>query len=271
MVIDPIKGDVSASVIAGREPRADDEMAIGRDTQHATSARIGDVLDVRSATESAKFRVVGIVAFPSIETALPLADGAQFTPRGAATLKIGDPARNDAGTQRLLIRWQAGVDHSAARERLGGETESAVPKAPIEVARLDEVRGFPTAIAATLFVLGALAVTYALATTVTRRRRELAILSALGFRPAQRRAVIGIQATSLAVAALVIGIPLGLVAGRMVWSSVAGSIGVSTDASVPAAQIAAGAVLVIIAFNVMAAVPAWSAGRLRVVDSLRAE
>jgi ABC-type antimicrobial peptide transport system permease subunit len=106
---------------------------------------------------------------------------------------------------------------------------------------------------------------------VLRRKRELGILSVLGFRPAQRRAVIATQAPSIAIAALVVGIPLGLVVGRVVWSSISGSIGVATDANLPQLQIVAGAVLLVIGFNVMAAAPAWAAGRLRVVDTLRAE
>ena len=45
----------------------------------------------------------------------------------------------------------------------------------------------------------------------------------------------------------------------------------ATDASQPIGQIAIGALLLVLAFNVIAAPSAWSAGRLRVVDSLRAE
>jgi hypothetical protein len=272
MVLNPIKASVHPTLIAGREARARDEVAIGRDTKNATGASIGDTVGVRSATERATFRVVGLAVFPAVGSGLPLADGAQFSPQGAARLKIGDPARNDAGTRMLLIRWQAGVDHRAARARLGVDpTQALLPAAPSEVARLDEVRGFPAAIAITLVVLGAIAVSYTLGATVTRRRRELGILSVLGFRPGQRRTVIATQATSLAIASLAIGIPIGMIVGRLVWSSISESIGVATDPAVPFLQIAIGSVLLAIAFNVMAAAPAWAAGRLHVVDSLRAE
>ena len=134
------------------------------------------------------------------------------------------------------------------------------PTAPVEVSRLDEVRGFPAAIAITLGVLGAITVSFTLGATVLRRRRELGILSVLGFRPAQRRAIIVTQATSIAVAALAVGIPVGLIAGRVVWSAISGSIGLATDADLRRLQIVIGAVLLVIGFNVIAATPTWGCG-----------
>lgn len=116
--------------------------------------------------------------------------------RGAQRLKLADPARADAGFQRLLIRWAPGIDRGAALERLGGdELEATVPGAPSEVTRLRGVRSFPAAIAATLVILGA----------------------------------------------------------------IAGAMGVASDASHPLRQFAFGAVLLVLAFNLIAAVPAWTA------------
>jgi len=273
LVLTPVKGTVHPTIISGREAVADNEVAIGRDTAAATGAAIGDTVDVRSATERATFRVVGIAVFPSVlGDVLPLADGAQFSPEGGARLRIGDPARNDAGSRVLLIRWKPGVNQRAATAKLvPPKTLSAVSAAPSEVARLDDVRGFPAAIAVTLVLLGVIAVSYTLAATVARRRRELGVLSVLGLRPRQRRTVISTQATALAIAALVVGIPIGLIVGQVVWSSISRSIGVATDPSVPFVQITIGAALLVVGFNAIAAVPAWAAGRLHVVDSLRAE
>lgn len=272
MVIAPVKGTIPHSVVTGREPRGADEVALGQDTLRAVDADVGDVVEVRSATEHQRLRVVGVVAFPSVGDPLPLANGAALAPSAAERLRIGDPARADAGFKRLLIRWAPGTDGTAALRRLGGdELEPGLPVVPSEVARLDEVRDFPGAIAATLVVLGTIAVSYTLATTVRRRRSDLAVLSALGLGRRQRRAIIATQATNLASASLLLGIPFGFLVGRLVWSATASSMGVATDASQPFRQTAIGAVVVLVVFNLIAAVPAWTAGRLRVVDILRTE
>ena len=270
MVLNPIKARVHPTLIAGREARAGNEVAIGRDTKNAIGASIGDTVAVRQTRPSeprSGWSASRCSRRSAVDYLSPTAPSSRRA--GAARLKIGDPARNDAGTRLLLIRWQAGVDHRAARARLGvDKTQSLLPAAPSEVARLDEVRGFPATIAVTLVVLGTIAVSYTLGATVARRRRELGILSVLGFRPGQRRTVIATQATSLAIASLAVGIPIGMIVGRLVWASISESIGVATDPAVPFLQIAIGSVLLAIAFNVMAAAPAWAAGRLHVVDSL---
>ena len=60
-----------------------------------------------------------------------------------------------------------------------------------------------------------------LVSSVRRRRKDLAILKTLGFLRRQLMLVIGWQATSFSVFALLIGIPLGVVGGRSAWFLVA--------------------------------------------------
>ena len=112
---------------------------------------------------------------------------------------------------------------------------------------------------------------HALAVTVRRRRVELGVLSALGFTPRQRRLVIAAQATARACVALVLGIPLGSIAGRVVWSMIAGSMGVATGAAFPLGLLAVGTPAVIRVVNLIGAIPARSAGRLPVAEALRSE
>jgi putative ABC transport system permease protein len=145
------------------------------------------------------------------------------------------------------------------------------PTAPPEVNGLEDVRQFPVLVSGALVVLGVIATSHALVVTVRRRRLELGVLSALGFSPAQRRAVILGQATTIAIIALVVGLPLGAAVGRSVWSTIAGSVGVATDASFPLILLAAGAVGLVVVLNTIAVVPAHSARRLSVADALRSE
>ena len=62
--------------------------------------------------------------------------------------------------------------------------------------------------------------------SVRQRRRELALLKALGLRGRQLRAVVAWQTSITLVVATAVGVPLGLVAGRWAWTSFANAIGV---------------------------------------------
>jgi hypothetical protein len=273
MTLDPVKGDLTPTVIDGRAPRSGDEVAVGRDTLEDLGVSVGALVDVagRSSTRE-DFRVVGVVLFPTIDFSFPLADGAAFTLDGGNRLKLGDPTRDDAGFERLLIRWAPGVDHDAALRRLEDRATAVDPPiAPPEINGLRDVKVFPAAAAAGLVLLGVISTSHALAVTVRRRRVELGVLSALGFTPRQRRLVIAAQATAIACVALVLGIPLGVIAGRVVWSMIAGSMGVATDAAFPLGLLAVGTPAVIVVLNLIGAIPARSAGRLPVADALRSE
>ena len=273
VTVDPVKGELTQTVVHGREPRGDDEVAVGPETLDELGVPIGAAVDIssRSAT-SRRFRIVGTVLYPTVDMSFPLAAGASFTLAGGDRLKLGDPARDDVGFERLLIRWAPDVDGQDALARLGERGANvARPVSPPEVNGLRDVRLFPAVAAAGLVLLGVVSTSHALAVTVRRRRVELGVLSALGFTPRQRRLVIAVQATAIATVAVIVGVPLGIVAGRLVWSTIAGSMGVATDAALPVALLAAGAGAVVVILNLIGAVPARSAARLPVAATLRSE
>jgi ABC-type lipoprotein release transport system permease subunit len=114
-------------------------------------------------------------------------------------------------------------------------------------------------------------VTHALVTSVRRRRRDLAILKALGFLRSQVAATIAWQATTFAVIALGLGIPLGLAAGRWAWRLTASQLGVASVGVVPLPAIMAAAAGTVLGANLVAAVPGWAAGHLRPATALRTE
>ena len=114
-------------------------------------------------------------------------------------------------------------------------------------------------------------VTHALASSVRRRRHDLAVLKTLGFLRRQVSATVAWQATVFAVAAVLAGVPLGIASGRWAWRLVADSLGVVAEPVVPSMGVlvtAAGALLVA---NLVAAGPGWVAGRLRPAVVLRSE
>ena len=77
----------------------------------------------------------------------------------------------------------------------------------------------PWALAAFLGALAVAGAGHGIYTTVRRRRGDLAVLRALGFRPADLRASSRWHGLCIAAVAIVAGIPLGIVAGRLAFGS----------------------------------------------------
>jgi ABC-type lipoprotein release transport system permease subunit len=110
-----------------------------------------------------------------------------------------------------------------------------------------------------------------LVTSVRRRRRDLAVLKTLGFARRQVSATVIWQATTLAGLAVLVGLPLGVAAGRWAWMPVADRLGVVPVSVVPALVLTVVALTTVLAANLVAAVPAWMAARTRLAIVLRAE
>ena len=100
-------------------------------------------------------------------------------------------------------------------------------------------------------------------TSVRRRRRELALLKTLGMTRRQLRTIVAWQTTLTLLIALIVGVPLGVAAGRWAWHGFAGSLGVVPVTVVPVLLLAAGCAAVILAGNLLASVPAAVAARTR--------
>ena len=84
-----------------------------------------------------------------------------------------------------------------------------VPELPKPVADLGRLRSLPFALGIFFALLAIATVAHALVTTVRRWRRDLAVLRSIGFTRGQSRVAIAWQATLLATAGVVFGVPLG--------------------------------------------------------------
>jgi putative ABC transport system permease protein len=133
------------------------------------------------------------------------------------------------------------------------------------------VQGLPTLLAVLVGLLAVGTIVNTLVTSVRRRRRDLATLATLGLRRFQVAATVAWQATTYAVLGLLIGVPLGVVAGRLVWDGVMASIGSDLGVDIPVLALLALAALVLLAANAAALVPARAAARLRPGRVLRSE
>jgi ABC-type antimicrobial peptide transport system permease subunit len=110
-----------------------------------------------------------------------------------------------------------------------------------------------------------------LVASVRRRRRELAVLKTLGFTRRQLAASVAWQASISVGIGLVVGIPSGIVTGRLLWDLFAGQIYVVPSPSIPTllvVGIGAGALALA---NLVAFVPGRLASRTPTAHLLRVE
>jgi len=106
---------------------------------------------------------------------------------------------------------------------------------------------------------------------VRRRRRDLAMLRALGFKSRQLRAAVAWQASMNGLVGVVVGIPLGIVLGRWLWTLFARDIDAVPEPTVPALAIVIVALVTMVLVNIMAALPGKNAAHTSTARVLRGE
>jgi ABC-type antimicrobial peptide transport system permease subunit len=131
--------------------------------------------------------------------------------------------------------------------------------------------GLPISISLGVAVAAVLALGLTIVASVRQRRRELALLKSLGMRRRQLRTVVISQTSTVLLVAIVIGIPLGIAAGRWAWTAFASEIGVVPAPVVPAAAIVIGMLALLAVGNLLATWPAAIAARISVARVLRSE
>jgi ABC-type lipoprotein release transport system permease subunit len=110
-----------------------------------------------------------------------------------------------------------------------------------------------------------------LVTGVRSRRRDIALLKTVGFTRGQARVGVLVPATVLVALALVVALPMGLLAGRWLWTLTANWLGILNDAPVPALALALVALGAVVVANLVAIGSASLAARIRPAVALRSE
>jgi ABC-type lipoprotein release transport system permease subunit len=236
--------DEFAAVLSGRAPRTADEVLLGTETLDRLGVEIGDAIDVaglQGATPRS-LTIVGRGVFPEfVHPAVPESDSGAYDDFALLTTAGLEPYVDDAGREFfsvVLVRWADGVDAAVATARLAGDADGngvvvEPPVLPSDLANLNDVEAFPTLVAAFFAVLAILATVHTLVVSVHRRARDLALLRTLGFLRGQVRRTVAWQATTFATVGLIVGIPAGIVVGRLVWATVASRLGVAPHTPIP--------------------------------------
>ena len=124
---------------------------------------------------------------------------------------------------------------------------------PGDIKNYASIRDTPLALAVVLAVLAVGTLAHVLLTGVRRRRRDLALLKTLGFTRRQVLGTVAWEASAFAAVALLVGLPLGVIAGRWAWAVFASAAGVSTAATVPLATVLLAIPATLLAANLIAA------------------
>jgi ABC-type lipoprotein release transport system permease subunit len=122
---------------------------------------------------------------------------------------------------------------------------------------------------ATLALFGAAALAHLLFVSIARRRREVAVLKVIGFVRSQVAAAVCWQSTTIALIGIVLGVPIGIALGRVIWRAFASNLGVVPVEIVPVRLVFLLAAGALVGGVLLALVPATLASRTRPAVALR--
>jgi FtsX-like permease family len=281
------RAPVGPPVLSGHALDTSKEVVLGPTTLAQLHKHVGNSVEFdNGATSPTRLIIAGTATLPAIgvssslhleigtgavisETLIPPAD------RGFGDLKPNSP-------EALLVRLRPGVNPVAARRSLAriatavnvlghGPLEVISVQRPAEIVNYRTMGATPALLGAALAVGAIVALGLTLLTSVRRRRRELALLKTLGFTRRQLAATVAWQSSVAVGLGVVIGVPVGIVLGRVLWNEFTSALHVVPEPTVPAFTIAVIAVGAIVLANLVAAVPGRQAARTKTAVLLRAE
>lgn len=282
----PVRGPLLLSTVNGHLPVAADDIGLGETTMRRADAHVGSLVHVTVTTPSdgkrtGLFRVVSQISFPVLGGTVSLGTGALITMPGyedamcpgdserAACIASVFSTSNGGG---MLVRFVPGVGGNAAISHYFETYRSIATLAvtPTSLVNFGEAVNFPLIFGVMLAVVGAATLAHLLVVSVARRGREIGLLKVLGFVNRQVIAVVAWQATTIALFGVIIGVPVGLAAGKAVWNAFANNLGAVPVSVVPVWVIGALIAGVFVVANLLAVGPALLATRSKSATLLRA-
>ncbi|HUP71802.1 MAG TPA: FtsX-like permease family protein [Acidimicrobiales bacterium] len=245
-----------STVVTGRLPRAADEIALGSRTAHDLGVDVGDEVAVKTPNGERTARISGLVVLPAIgpfesdRTSLgagvllsqafyeALLDNAE-SETGMSGAELGDQFASF-----VAIDFASGVDRAAFMREISDQLPSwdpyqvtpAVftdPVRPATVVDVDAMRQVPVLLAGALALTMVASLVAGISSGTRARRRELAVVRALGGTPRQIRASVRWHAIAVVAVGLVVGLPAGVVVGRLAFGAFARDLGAAPRPFVP--------------------------------------
>jgi hypothetical protein len=279
---------VAPPILTGHGSDRPGEIVLGPGTLAQIHKSVGDTVTVRYGTATPHLlRIVGTATMPAVGVAGVTGHASMGTGAVVPYQLLPASVRNQfnlspPGPNAELVRLKPGADAKTALRSLNRiaaklSTPENYPSQVYGVQRPAEIVNYRS-MGATPLILGlgltAGAVTalgLTLVASVRRRRRSMAMLRTLGFTGRQLGASVAWQSGIAVVIGLVVGVPLGIVAGRFLWDLFSTNIYVVPSPTVPALAIVAIALGALVLGNLVAALPGRIAARTPAALLLRTE
>ena len=223
---EPLRGRAELRVLEGRLPKGDDEVAAGRSDagRSRSRRRRHGSLRAQPTARQTRLRIVGQTAFPSLSlnATYGLGEGAAFTAEGLEALEP------NVEPSFFLVTSATALSLSSVREHYGEELDVSGVRRPGDIESYARIRATPVVLAGLLAVLGIGVLAHLLVTSIRNRRRDLALMKTLGCTRRELAFAVAWQATTLVAVAMLVGVPLGIIAGRTVWRAFTEDLGIAT-------------------------------------------
>src|SRR6478672_1320427 len=285
-------GAVQPPTTSGRALSAPDQIELGTVTLRQLGKKAGDRVRIGIGPYTRTVVITGTVTLPSFGVGAadhPSLGHGAMVPEATLLAAMGQATGHPAESESLPVLPSALVidlapgttrtQRAVLVSRIVSATLDGSPGGTYElqharasaIVNTEQMGGQPLTLALGLAVAAVLSLALTVFSLVRRRRRELALLKALGMTRSQVRAVIAWQTTLTLLIAVAVGGALGIAGGRLAWHAFAGSLGVAPIVEVPVAALILGLVALVLAGNLLALLPAAVAARTRPGVSLRTE
>ena len=297
---------VSPPILSGHDLDGKDQIVLGAATLSLLHKHVGDTVSLSYETAKdapeyippTKLVIVGTATFPAVGYDSFVAEHTSMGTGALVSTGIQSPAMQRAtqspdpnlnGPELVVVRLRPGVSATAGRAdmrriaRAANKVLAADPRGvgndvsvlgtlrPAQIVNYRTVGSTPVILAVGLAAGAIVALGLTLAASVRRRRRDLALLKTLGFTQRQLAAAVAWQATVIAAAGIILGIPLGIVLGRQLWILFARNINAVPDPAVPVLSVLLVAIGALVFANLDAALPGLDAAHTPAALALRAE
>jgi hypothetical protein len=280
---------VSPSLLSGQELGSAGQIVVGQATLAALHKHVGQsVVLTTDSGHADRLRIVGAATLPTIggsgDPSMGMGTGAVVASSLFSASDLNQQGSSVPGPMAELISVRPGVRAAVAlasldriSRRLNVPSDGDAPIGgvvaalrPAEVAGYDNDQSTPVILAAVLALAALCALGLTLTASVRSRRREFALLKALGFTRRQLASTVAWQSTAASVLGVVVGVPLGLALGRWLWTMFANGINAVPLPSVPVLGVVGVALGAVVFANVVALIPARIAARTPTAVLLRA-
>ncbi len=279
--------------LSGTGSAGPDEIELGVTTLHQLGKKVGDTVHVGVGRTARTLSIVGVVTLPSIGVQLSdhvsLGTGAMLPESTLLSILNFDSVINDptANVNEALTALPSTVAFNLdPRGKPGPVVKRILATDPggdpggtyrqprvlgAAIVNAGQMGGQPIALAVALGFAVLVSLSVAVVAGARRRRRELAVLQALGFRRRQLRSIIAWQTATLLTIAVAFGLPLGIIGGHWAWTGFAASLGVVPVTVVPILPLLGGLVGLVVVGALVTAVPAVVATTASPATVLRIE